>query len=194
MKMTVLLLTLSLFVCACEPVPIQLTDTPQAPEKSGTSSVTLTPYAFVSPIGGNAFAFYSPILSAPIEPLDVKKIPTPLPSKATIVGRIRSSPAKGSRPYADTIVRLATVVWNEDKSDGAYFLDGARSPGSITDINGTFVFSNIDPGDYVMILGDVMGTSVVITEQNGKRARIFTAKTGELQNVGIIEVDIEPTG
>jgi hypothetical protein len=79
------------------------------------------------------------------------------------------------------------VFWNEDHSDGAFVLEGATSPSAVTDEQGRFAFANIAPGDYVAVVGDVLGYHEIISESGGK-ATIFTAETGKIVNIGTLTV------
>jgi hypothetical protein len=66
-------------------------------------------------------------------------------------------------------------------------LDTANSPSAITRTDGSFAFINIEPGDYVIIVGDVEGVHTIIAEPGG-RATVYTAEQGETLDVGTLEV------
>ena len=67
--------------------------------------------------------------------------------------------------------------------------EGARSPSVVTQADGTFIFRDVDPADYVMAVGELMGDHVMISESNGK-ARIFAAEKGKTLDVGTLKVDL----
>ena len=92
---------------------------------------------------------------------------------------------------AKAVVRLASVVWNQDKSDGAYFLEGGSSPTSTTDENGRFSFENLAPGDYVIVVGDVYSSHEIVSAPEGK-AKIFTMTADSPALWGDIVVGLEP--
>jgi hypothetical protein len=119
-------------------------------------------------------------VSAPIARL------TPAPDKAALAGKIVVSGAT-QMPLGNTVVRLANVYWNSDKSDGAVVLNGATSPGATTNEAGEFFFSNIDPGDYAVIVGDVEAKSLAVTKPDGS-ARVFVAVPGQILDAGTLEV------
>lgn len=104
-----------------------------------------------------------------------------------LVGQLVSD--SNGAPLGDTVVRLARVFWNEEHTEGVYVLEGARSPSSITDSNGFFVFKDVDPGDYVMIVGDVYGDHVIISNPNGT-ARIFTIEQGKIMDAEQVKVTL----
>lgn len=135
---------------------------------------------------------------SPISPVPTLKAPvkasvsaptvrvTPLPDKAALAGKIVVSGVTQS-PLGNTVVRLANVYWNSDKSDGAVVINGATSPGTTTNEAGEFFFSNIDPGDYAVVVGDVEAKSLTVTKPDGS-ARVFTADPGQILDAGILEV------
>ncbi|MGB9872776.1 MAG: hypothetical protein ACPLYD_14115 [Anaerolineae bacterium] len=102
-----------------------------------------------------------------------------------LIGQLVSASERA--PLSNTVVRLARVFWNEERTDGVYVLEGARSPSCMTDDNGFFVFSDIDPADYVMIVGDVYGDYVVISNPDGT-PKIFTVQEGTTTDVGQVQV------
>jgi hypothetical protein len=89
----------------------------------------------------------------------------------------------------NTTVRLARIFWDEEHKDGAVVLEGARSPATVTDGNGYFVFLDLDPADYALIVGDIAGEHVRVSNPD-ESARIFTANQGEVTDVGQIFVDL----
>lgn len=102
-----------------------------------------------------------------------------------LVGRLIS--ISDNAPLGNTVVRLAKVFWNEEHSEGVYVLEGARSPSCITDDKGTFIFAGIGPGDYVMIVGDVYGHHIIVSNVDGS-ARIFSLEEGNVLDVGQLQV------
>ncbi|MEM4204409.1 MAG: hypothetical protein QXS54_10115 [Candidatus Methanomethylicaceae archaeon] len=122
-------------------------------------------------------------------PLATPQFLSPLPenvSDATLIGQLISLSQKG--PLSNTVVRLARVFWDEEKKEGVYVLEGARSPSCITDENGFFVFLDLEPADYVMVIGDVYGKYMVVSDSD-RRARIFTLEKGKITNIGQLQVE-----
>lgn len=112
---------------------------------------------------------------------------TVTPSKAVVIGHVVRVSNDQRKALAKTSVRLAKVQWNEQKTEGIFVLDTANSPGALTRADGSFAFANIEPGDYVIIVGDVIGVHTVISEPDG-RARIYTAEPDRILDVGTLEV------
>lgn len=109
------------------------------------------------------------------------------PSKSAVIGRIVLISGNQRKELANTVVRLAPVQWNEQKTDGIFVLDTAHSPGTITRTDGLFTFINIEPADYVIIVGDVMGVHAIILESDG-RVKIFRAEANQTLDVGTLEI------
>jgi protocatechuate 3,4-dioxygenase beta subunit len=107
-------------------------------------------------------------------------------SKAGMTGKVLST-TLGGRPLSQTPVRLGRIYWNADKTDGAYVFEGGTSPSAVTSADGTFAFENIEPGDYAIAVGDLMGNSVLIRGANQK-ARIITLVSDQVIDVGTLQV------
>lgn len=125
---------------------------------------------------------------SPISPLVISA--TPDVNNGAMIGRIVSTADSSPRPLGGTTVRLAEIVlWEEDKSNGTFVLEGATSPGAITTEDGAFEILNLKPGDYVIVVGDIIGFNEIISEQEGI-AKVYTVVAGEVLNVGMIEVEL----
>jgi len=109
-------------------------------------------------------------------------------TQAAIVGQVSSN--NTSEPLTETVVWLAKVFWNEDQSEGAYVLDGAASPSDITDENGVFVFKELKPAEYVIVVGDLMGDHEIIREEEGGKVKIYNADPGMIIQVEPLSVDL----
>jgi hypothetical protein len=81
-------------------------------------------------------------------------IPTPASDKCTITGVLLVEP--GRQPVTSTLLALGGVV----EKDGTPILARleARSPRALTDGNGRFVFTDIPPGKYTLILDKIAET------------------------------------
>jgi len=127
---------------------------------------------------------------------EVLVTPTPPPQPnsgmATIIGQVVHN---DGHPLAKIIVRLADVARGAEGKGGAFILDLARSPGTITDQYGYFIFQNVKAAEYVIVVGDVEVTGVyeIIHGADGK-ATVWNLPADQVTNVGVIKVSItEPT-
>ncbi len=114
---------------------------------------------------------------------------TPENDEAVIVGRVVSTLGGGRSPLAETTVWLGTVHYNEDRSEGAYFIDGSAGPSTYTDANGAFVFRDLEALEYVIVVGDLNGLNAVLKNEDGS-ARIYTPALGEVLDVETLEVEL----
>lgn len=116
--------------------------------------------------------------------------PTPETDKAVFAGRVVDM---SGTPISNLQLRLAEVYRSEDESsDGAYILDTAFSPGAISDENGYFVFSNIEPMEYVLVLGNPEKVYEIITDESGK-AKVWETEANQVLDIGELRTDFDPT-
>ena len=118
-------------------------------------------------------------------------IPTATPGRSVVTGRVFS--LSRNQPLSFTIVRLAQVFRRTSdgqvlENDGAYLLDGARSPAAATNEQGLFVFVDVDPLEYVLVIGEAEGVNALVTEQSG-RAKVWEAIAGDVLDVGEVRVN-----
>ena len=113
------------------------------------------------------------------------KAAQPEPGMASVQGRVISELTDS--PLGETTVRLAEVVRQGDR--GAYVLDGAFSPGDITDENGIFLIEKVEAMEYVIVVGDVEGVYEIIPDDSGK-PKVWDAVADEVLLVGDLVVDI----
>jgi hypothetical protein len=116
--------------------------------------------------------------------------PSPESGKATIIGQVMH---QDGHAMSNTIVRLADVARGAEGRGGAYILDIARSPGTLTDENGRFIIQNVKSGEYVLVIGDIELTGIyeIITETNGQ-AKVWNLPADEVTDAGILTVSIVP--
>ena len=106
---------------------------------------------------------------------------------ATVTGRVISE--NTGLPLSDTIVRLAEVVRQDEEA--AYVLDVAFSPGTDSDGEGFFIFENVDPLEYVIVVGDVYEIYKVMADEDGK-AKTWISFEDQILNIGELIVDLSP--
>ena len=107
--------------------------------------------------------------------------------QGAMVGQIIST--TDNQPLTNTVVRLAKVLWDDKSSEGTFVLSGASSPGDITDELGVFVIDELDPADYVIVVGDVIGYNEIISESDGS-AKIYTIVAGEALEIESLRVNL----
>jgi hypothetical protein len=153
-----------------------------------TGCVMVAPEPLTSPIGtaSSASATTATAEPATATPKDQSQVAAN-PAKATVLGKVFSKDGDGLKPLPGTVVWLAQVHWNADKTDGAFVLNGAESPGATIEEDGSFAFTNVPPGDYAIIVGDPMGVNAIVLAPDGK-AKVVTLEAGKTLDVGELEV------
>lgn len=120
------------------------------------------------------------------------RLPTPvitlIPKKSAIIGRVFRVSNNYRNVLAHTSIRLAKIQWNQHKIEGIFVLDTANSPGALTRSDGSFTISNIEPGDYVIIVGDVIGVHTIISDSEGK-IKIYSVEPDQILDIGTLEID-----
>ena len=115
-------------------------------------------------------------------------IPSPESEKATVTGKVFSTTL--NQPYPKAPVFLAEVYRNGE--DGAYVLNTTFSPSNFADEQGVFVIPNIDPKEYVIVIGNPEDKSEIIPDDSG-RARVWKTEPGKILDVGQLNVSLSPS-
>jgi hypothetical protein len=111
------------------------------------------------------------------------------PSESRIAGTLFSISEQSQGPLQETEVRLAKVHWNDDQTEGAFVIDETADPVAISDDDGKFTFTKLEARDYVIVVGDLYGQNIIISNTDGS-ARIFKTLLGESLDVGVLQVDL----
>jgi len=114
--------------------------------------------------------------------------PTPEVNKAVIYGKLLS---EDKTPMSNTIVRLAKVYRTENEDEnGTFILDEANSPSTISEEDGDYYFTNIEPGEYVLFIGQLHNDYMIVSdsEQNPK---VYEVGEGEMLRIEPIIAFIE---
>lgn len=131
-----------------------------------------------------------PALTTRVAPsVPYPSVSPPEQGRATVVGRLIS--IETGEPLVNTVVRLAEVYYadeNHSPESGVYVLDNAFSPSATTDENGFFVFTNVEPRDYVIIVGDIYVKYAVISHPDGT-PKVWTVSPDQITNLGEIQVE-----
>lgn len=109
------------------------------------------------------------------------------PERAALRGRVVS--AFTNTPLQEVPVRLAKVYREGDEA--IFVLDAAFSPGSITNRDGYFSIADVEPGEYVIIVGNPEGLYEIVSDSSGK-AKVWHLTPNQLVDVGVLRVKISP--
>lgn len=198
----VLLLSFSLLLSACgtssnsEPIiEIPPTDVPATMVPATEELAEDTPE---SPLSASESSMPASPLSAPESPMPASSaFESPLIIRGAaqagfggLGGRILNTDLSGVQSsYANGPIRLATVVLEPQTNEKLFILSGAESPGISADEEGYFLFDALDPGEYVMMVGDVIGYHEIVLAPDGQ-AQIYVVESDKVLNAGVIEVEL----
>jgi hypothetical protein len=124
--------------------------------------------------------------------LDQPATPTPLPTlapgKAMVIGRVIAD--KSGQPISKQPVWLAEVRRQGDQA--AFMLNTSSSPFSPTDQQGGFVIANVDPQEYVIVVGDPHSSDYEIIAESPDTARVWKLQADQTLDVGELRVWFGP--
>ena len=107
--------------------------------------------------------------------------------KAGLLGKLVD---ENELPVSGEVIKLAKVVWNEEKTSAGFVIDGANSPSVISEEDGFFTFMNVDPGEYVIVVRNIDINPIVIPKAPGSNeAAIFTTQSDQILDVSIIKIN-----
>ncbi len=112
------------------------------------------------------------------EPTPVK----PEAGKAAFTGTLLK---ENGEPHSLMTLRLGQIFRGAD-GEAAFMVDEASSPSTIAAQDGSFVFQNLEPGEYVLVVGSMTVKYEVISEDDSPDAKIFTAVADQVVSLGTI--------
>jgi hypothetical protein len=120
-----------------------------------------------------------------------KPVPTPQSGMVTVTGHVILS--ETNEPIANIPVSLAEVYRNAE-NQGAFAYDSAASPTTLTDSRGRFILANVEPKEYVIVVGNVEVNKYEILADETGDARVWQTPADEIFDTGEIQVDIDWQG
>ncbi len=120
----------------------------------------------------------------------IETIPTPAGETATVTGYIlqdKSNP----KPPAVMLLALARVIIGPDGAPMVARFDRDEAPHTLTDINGRFVFTDIPPGQYAIIV-DRISDAFMLKHPDTGDDFIIEVPSGEVVDLGKIVYNTLP--
>ncbi|MCB0211822.1 MAG: hypothetical protein KDJ52_20955 [Anaerolineae bacterium] len=166
------------------------TETPTPTEAApATEEATLESVQFVpTPIPEESSPLPTP--TPTLGPMPTITIPSPEGDTGVVHGRLLHL---DDQPFADTTVRLGTIVWSPGKEgeDGYVASDRTASPQAQTDDWGNFVFENIPPGSYGLAVDNPEFTELTAFVLNDIGDKILVVEVEAGTVVDLEEVRLE---
>jgi hypothetical protein len=106
--------------------------------------------------------------------------------KGTIVGTVRNR--IGDLP-AEAKVFVAKFVWNDAKTVGVFYLDPGNVLSAPVEASGAFQVPDLDPGDYVLVVGVTPENAAPIMGNNDQ-ARVIAVQAGQAVDLGTQTIDL----
>ena len=182
---TVLLFFLILTACA----PVSLTSTPQSATPAELPSATAVPTNSQNTSGYPFSQNDAPTPAYPAPMVDLNSGPTNTPDPK--LGRIEGILLLQGKPVTQTNLFLATIIKNEKATEVAAQVFRDTDPQTLTDANGHFVFVNVRPGRYTMMIE--IPPNLYILYKPGKFEGLFIeVKAGETASFGTLNYDELP--
>lgn len=179
-----------------EPTPVPTTTqaptATAAPTEAPAQSTTVAPSASTATVEDSQVE--SPLaapnspLSAPPSPLAP---PSPMPTPVTsatgggLTGQIVVAKPTGDIAVADLMIGLAEVIKGEDGVPKASGYEASMAPKATTDDYGRFVFDNLKPGLYTLILDAVVTQYQLDTVDTGETI-LVEIKPNEIIDIGAL--------
>jgi hypothetical protein len=131
--------------------------------------------AFISPLPSPTAIYASPTI-----------VLTPNLTQGTITGRLINSVS--GAPIDNQIIYLGDLLPMEPGPAYLIIMKQRESPNTVTDKEGWFIFPNLAPGTYALILW-TPGISKVIIDAETNKELLATVEAGKITNLGEIRVE-----
>ncbi len=114
----------------------------------------------------------------------IAEVPTPGTDTGTVVGYILTNKASPT-PAGTVLLALARVIPGPDGTPMVASFNRNEAPHALTDANGRFVFSEVPPGQYALIL-DRISDAFMLNHPDSGEDFIVAVAAGEETDLGEI--------
>ena len=108
---------------------------------------------------------------------------TSAPGTGQVIGVLLVGVNNVSQPVNNVLLYLAETIKDSNGKDSVAALDRTSSPRTVTDDQGRFVFSNVPPGNYGLIL-DMVTNSYLLMKPGSEEALIIEMSAGKQVDLG----------
>jgi len=187
-----LMICLFLLASACSNV------NPEATQKSpgeDTDAIPTLPAIIYPPPSSEYPAPQVPVYSPPYPEPDTEpefyatpgSMPTPGSEWGIVTGRM----LENGKPVVNLILYLAELLKDDKENEAIASFDRVSSPRAYTDTEGRFVFSNIPPDRYGLVL-DIVVDSYLLHHPDTEQQILFYIAAGEKTDLGNLNYDSLP--
>ncbi len=113
----------------------------------------------------------------------ITTLPTPKDDTGIITGYLLENKTHPSAPSGTVVIALATIVPGPDGTPMVARFNREEAPHTLTDSNGRFVFEDIPPGQYGLIV-DRISDAFLLNDPETGGDFIFTVTAGEMLDLG----------
>jgi hypothetical protein len=115
---------------------------------------------------------------------NLASISTPEEGSANVLGKLQLV----NQTVIKGISVWVTPIYRSESGEGVYALDTSSNPYTLTDEDGYFLFEDIEPGEYILFIGDPMTKFAIVTDDNGE-VRVWEILPNETNDLGVISID-----
>lgn len=110
----------------------------------------------------------------------------PSPGKSVITGSLVQAGTDGNPdiPYEGLRVYLGILLVADDGKSTLARVDPMNAPQAITDVNGKFVFQDIEPTNYILVLQVPPNNLMKLNDPVTGKDMLIEAKAGEITDIG----------
>jgi hypothetical protein len=189
---SLLILATALLLSGCgqvDPAPVEISATPtpaefsESPEVAGyPAGPSPTPFDYTQDEGYPAPQVSSPTAELP----ELLEIPEPGEESGIVTGQLLS-PGPGGTPYIGALYLANTIPSDQEGFPPIVSLSDQTDPLAVQDQTGRFLFTDITPGTYALVLWNPVA-STVIEEPGTNEYMVFEVQPGEVTDLGIIGI------
>ena len=146
------------------------------------AGVTPTPFDYSLEEG-----YPAPETSSPPEELpESLDIPEPASDRGIVTGQLLT-PGPGGSPYIGSLYLASTITSDQEGFPPIVAFSDQTDPLAIQDRTGRFLFSDVPPGIYALVIWNPV-SSTVIEEPGTNDYLVFEVEAGEVTDLGVIGI------
>lgn len=93
------------------------------------------------------------------------------------------------QPYRDLHLFLGVILTGNNGNASVARVNQNTAPFAITDVNGRFIFSGVEPGEYILVARLPPNNLVMLKDPDTGTDMLVTLRGGELKDLGLLNYD-----